>query len=147
MDKNYVGRVLRIAELYCQQEFLSWTVPEDLEVAFGVAVDNLFERDSFCWEAIEPSDVDAYEKACEDVNFATQGDPTYGSALYACRRRGMRPCNSAYPPDQRLTALFDMAGPERLIEVVTHTPGHRAAAELLAHPLTHHLHEDPEGQS
>ncbi len=142
--ESFLRRVLALIDRYDLRAYVDWTCTDDEQIEFFVAIYGLFERTDFVREPLPEEELEALRQACVDVATLTEGDTTYAAHLYVCRRRGMRPCNTAYPTDQRLSDLFDATGPERLIETVTHTPGHRAAAELLAHPITHNLHQDDE---
>ena len=81
-------------------------------------------NDLFCWgcadsEEITSERVSAYDRAYQDCKDAD--DPKkreflecWGSRLYCCRMRGMRPqkpCYDGFP--KALWPLFDACGPER----------------------------------
>jgi hypothetical protein len=87
-------------------------VPED-NVTFVVEIGGLFEAGLHDHVPVAPSDVDSFEQALVDVGEASEGDYTYGPALYACRLRTQRPREGAYPSDARLHRLFDAANKPR----------------------------------
>lgn len=113
-DANYAVRMLALVARYGVRDQIDWWsgVPDD-NVTFVVVIDELFEAGIHDHVPVAPSDVDSFEQALRDVGEASEGDYTFGPALYACRLRGMRPRPSAYPTDRRLHAIFDAAGRER----------------------------------
>lgn len=71
-------------------------------------------------KAASSSNPDALVLASEVLNVASRaGDESiydaaeHAGALYAARRRGLRPQGACYPKDTRLWHLFDQCGPER----------------------------------
>lgn len=83
-------------------------------------------NDWFCWACADGEDITAdslpeLKKAIEDV-VALDRPSYYGTLLYCCRRRKMRPQGACYPKgidgkNVVLWPLFDACGPEREIGI------------------------------
>ncbi len=128
---EYMHRMLALMEAY-QTDEVYWSCRADLApITFFVPVLDLFEQDQTEMVTIGPEDMDAFEAALRSVAHATDGDATYGPQLYACRKRGQRPRNTRFPVDRRVHELFELTGPERLIEAAAHSLGHRGAGQIL----------------
>lgn len=74
--------------------------------------------DLFWWgcadcEELTPDNIDVFEQAFVDVRAAGDRDGIYGSNLFCCRVRGMRPQGCCYPDERGLWPLFNACGPER----------------------------------
>lgn len=113
-DPDYVLRMLQLTAKYGVRDQIDWWggVPAS-NVTFVIEIGELFEPGLVDHVPVGPSDVDSFERALVDVGLASEGDFTFGPALYACRLRGMRPRSGAYPADSRVHRLFDAAGRER----------------------------------
>lgn len=82
-------------------------------VTFFVNCNDLFEWATADVEQLTPEDLPALRQAIADVGRSDEGNDL-GFLLWCARKRGMRPQQSAYPKDERLRALYDVCGPERL---------------------------------
>ncbi len=130
----YMLGMLRIMERYELHEVYWSTLGDMAPITFYVPLLDLFEEGANDIQRITQFSVDVFEAAVAAVAHATDGDATYGPILFACRMRARRPRNARWPVDRRVHELFELTGPERLIEAVVHSTGHRAAAQVLAHP-------------
>ena len=110
-DHYAVYDLLTLVSKYDDTDSLWWNQGLD----FFVNVNDLFDWACADLEKIESEeDIAALRQAYEDVA-AVGGDHFYGSLLWACRKRGMRPQTPVWDgmKDEAVVALLLAAGPER----------------------------------
>jgi hypothetical protein len=85
-------------------------------VTFWVKCSDLFWWGTADLEELTPENVGLLEQSYRDAKAAAPGDCTaegYGSLLFCCRVRGLRPQGCCYPENRALWPLIDACGPER----------------------------------
>ena len=119
-------------------KFLQMTAKYDLLDEFFLRCDGEWApvtfftnaNDTFCWACAdgEPvrsaEDVEMLERAILDCREAISDKSmvgqmkanTWGTVLYAGRKRMMRPQGAAYPQEKELWPLLDACGPEREVD-------------------------------
>lgn len=89
---------------------LLWRVDGD-KVTFAANVSDIFEWGTADAEEITPDTLPELLKAYDDLNAIDGGFWT--AALYAARKRHLRPQGAAYPVEHEFAVLFDECGPKR----------------------------------
>lgn len=102
-----------------QESLIIQGTPDDLKIYLNCS-------DQFYWatadaEDVTPDDLDLFESCIDDLKKieTLRYDRIYSDALYASRKRGMRPQGPWYGYERRayvnadVAALFDACGPER----------------------------------
>ena len=123
-DMAFIRRLLELGEKYDLQGDIFWRCGKvygggnyDDPATFFINCSDTFWWGTADGEDVTPENIDALEKALADCKTA---HPTlghiYGTELFACRIRGLRPQGAAYPKEPELWPLFDACGPERAVE-------------------------------
>ena len=115
-QERFILDVLRLFDETDCYGMLFWRCKESGSVEFFVIVNDVFWWATADLEPITPEDLPAMRQAIEDVRRVAGDNVDMYEAfkLWACRKRKMRPQRPAYPQNERLRALFDACGPERL---------------------------------
>lgn len=113
MDSDLVLRVLRLASETDTRDGLWWRCDGGFApLSLFACCPTVLERGVSDCVRITTVNVDRFEAALTDVGAVTNGDFTFGPALFVWRERGARPAADGYPSDVRVHALFDGCGPE-----------------------------------
>ncbi len=116
MNSEFVLRVLQIFSKYDSHDNLWWRTDDKYApVTFFVNCNDLFFWAYADLEEITEQNIDCLEQSFVDASAAHEDGDIYGTMLFCCRQRKMRPQGAAYPKVQELWPLFDACGPEREI--------------------------------
>ncbi len=125
--KYFVDPLLRLAVQYRMDEEIMWKISN---APWGLFRAYILCSDLFAWgladsEAVLVNDIPKLAKAFEDCEKVDAFNTHWGTWLYCCRKRGMRPQGAAYTHiDPALWSLFDATGPERRVDAVNpYEPG------------------------
>lgn len=110
-DFDFVIKVLKIFEQNDDCESLLWSFDNEENISFFVNCSDLFFWACADAQEVTEENVSVLAKAYEDAKKAYEFGECYGSTLFCCRTRGMRPqkpyCKHI---PQKLMPLFDACG-------------------------------------
>ena len=108
---TFVIDVLTVVARFQAFDAVSWEVT-DGTVRFYVDCSGLFTLGEDDRVELTPANLGLLGWAYQQVAKTTDGDDSFAPWLFCATVRQQRPAEAAYPPDQRLWALFDAVTPD-----------------------------------
>lgn len=116
MTDSSMLRAIKFAANHDVKDGISWETDHNNELILFVVCSDFFFWGTTDSHIITDDSIDEWERAILDVSNIDPSSRGYGSLLYCCRQRSMRPqglCYNAIP--EVLWPLFDECGPERKV--------------------------------